>query len=205
MPKQSDYERVNRLVVLPVNATWATKLPDQMVEALVEDLAGYDDEILKAAVIEVRRTCKTTPRIAHLVEACQKHGGSTRRGEGSDGYYAALKKRDEDARAMARRFTDQFQLSPLAARARSEGWESPLLGYAYEAAWLQAQYITEARNPGYSHTVLTGHRNVERQELDRRIREFIGFCKRQATFGTIDLPEVPNYLIDEWKREARAA
>ncbi len=72
MPNQNDFDRITRIVVTPLTAFYGSKFPEAMVEAIVEDLASYSDDTLKAAVLDVRRTCKTTPRIATLVEACGK-------------------------------------------------------------------------------------------------------------------------------------
>jgi hypothetical protein len=203
MPKQSDYERIRRLVIDQIASVWGTKLPDPMVEAFIEDLADYDDTTLVAAMREVRRTCKLPPRIAHLVEACRSVGGERagQSGDAAAAFSAALRQRDGDAERMAKAFVGQFAFVDLAGEARIGGWERPLLAYAYEAALLQARYLTRACNPGYGQLVLTGGKQLETHEIEARIREFVTFCMRQASTGTIEVAP-PAYLLAEWKADA---
>lgn len=207
MPKQSDFDRINRLVVVPLATFYGTKFTEGFIDAMVEDLCGYNDDALQAAVLEVRRTCKTTPRIAHLVEAC-KHaqGANSQDSASTQDYIASLRKRDDDARRMAKEFMDMFIFTEIAQRARKEGWESYLFAYAYEAAWLQAQNITRSCNPGFNHNPIVGRFNVKKNEeiheIRKRCEEFVSFCKRQAATGIIEI-SVPNYLIDEWKAAAK--
>lgn len=202
MAKQADYERINRLIVTPISTTWATKVPEGMVEAYVEDLAGFSDDILRAAFLEVRRSCKTLPRIAHFVEACRNLGGS--RGgvtDSAEEYYRSLRGRDFDAMGAAKRFTEQFELTEQARRAKAEGWDSPLMAYAFEAALLQSRYQNRSPNPGFNQAVLTGSRSLTTEEVERRCRDFVASCKRQAATGTIEV-NPPGYLTDEWRQKA---
>lgn len=134
-------------------------MPDAMAEAFVEDLARYDDSTLAAAMIEVRRTCKSTPRIAHIVEACRALSGE-RAGDTStaEACYGGMRKRDAEAGRMAKEFVKLFRTHPLATAAREEGWGSTLMAYAYESAILQARFICRAANPGFNQNALTGRK-----------------------------------------------
>lgn len=199
MAKQTDYERINRLIIAPMSATWQVKVPEGMVDGYVEDLAGFSDETLAAAFREVRRTCKTPPRIAHFVEACRSVGGAgPTNSDGAAEFLSGLRKRESDARRKAREFTDRFALTQLAQQARAEGWERRLMDFVYEAAWLQAQYIAGIPHPGYSQSSLA---NLRIDDAERRCREFCESCRRQAQTGTIDV-SVPGYLIAEWRHKA---
>lgn len=199
MAKQSDYERINRLIIMPMSATWNTKVPEGMVQAFIEDLAPYSDDTLAAAFREVRRTSKTPPRIAHFVEACRNiGGGSSGIAVNTDQFLAGLRKREYEARKKASDFLNRFSTTELALQARAEGWERRLLDYAYEAAWLQAQFIDRIPNPGFSQGPLVNRRN---EDTELRCREFVDACRRQARTGSIEVT-VPDHLIEEWRPRA---
>lgn len=199
MAKQADYERINRLIITPMLSTWQVKVPEGMIDGYVEDLAAYSDETLAAAFREVRRTCKTPPRIAHFVEACRSVGGTgASSSDDAAEFLSGLRTREYEARKRAREFTDQYALTQLAQQARTEGWERRLMDYVYEAAWLQAQFIARIPNPGFSQGPFANWRN---DDTDRRCREFVEFCRCQSQTGTMDVSP-PAYLIEEWRPKA---
>lgn len=69
---QSDTERVTRLVLKPLEAIYG-KFTDDAAKLMVEDLAAYDNETLVESVRDVRRNIKSFPKIAHLIEYCERN------------------------------------------------------------------------------------------------------------------------------------
>lgn len=202
MPNQSDFERINRLVIQPLAIAYGTRYPEPMIDAMINDLADFDDACLERAVVEVRRTRKLSPSIAHIVEACVKVGGKRVSSIGQhQNFYSVLKRRDEDAHAMARRFMAGFDSLPIAAEAKAGGWYNQAERYASECALLQARYMTDVANPGFSLIALTDAAKVPMDQVDRIRGRFIAFCKRQADTGTIAV-DFPADLIELWKPKA---
>lgn len=201
MAKQSDYERINRLIIAPMVTTWQVKVPEGMIDGYVEDLSPYNDQTLAAAFREVRRTSKTPPRIAHFVDACRNiaGAGSVDTTRASD-YFAGIRRSEEDLRSTAKRFMDGYEACGLMDQAKAEGWAEKLRAYAYEAAYLQAQFMANVKNAGFSQSPFANWRNVD---TEKRCRDFVTSCRSQARTGTIEV-SVPSYLIDEW-RARRAA
>jgi hypothetical protein len=69
---QYDTERVTRIVLKPLEALYG-KYNDEAAKLIIEDLSPYDNATLSEAVRDVRRSVKSFPKIAHLVEYCEKN------------------------------------------------------------------------------------------------------------------------------------
>lgn len=203
MTKQADFERITRLVIDPITTYWGGKIPDAMAEAFIEDLSRYGDSTLSAAMASVRRTCKSMPRVAHLVDACEQIAPSRSANEDkAQAVFDDHRQRNERARRLTAEFLDGFELSDQMRAAKAEGWDVPLRDYARNAASFQSQIIARESNPGYRMMPLT--HPLKQNENNLRCSEFEAACRKQAAKGVIDV-FVPGYLIEEWKPKPVAA
>lgn len=210
---QHDFQKVQRHIIEPMTRIYNPPAhlrddPKAFADALEEYgrvLSGYSADTLQKGWNEVKDGHKTWiwPHFQAIRDACERLKPSNESASPSGGSFRAdLYRREETARVEARQFLAAFESSPLAIQARAEGWERPLLAYATEAAGLQALYIRNVPNPGFGSMVLIGGARPPQDELTRRCNDFVGFCRRQAQTGTIDV-QPPGYLVAEWR--ARAA
>lgn len=63
------YLKVKAAVITPIEKHYGGTLNEEQIEAFVEDLGGYGEDVLNAAWKEVRRTCRTRPTLAHVLDA----------------------------------------------------------------------------------------------------------------------------------------
>lgn len=198
--KQHDLMRITKLVITPLGQIYGA-YSREVSEMMIDDLADFDDATLRKAVERVRKHYKSQPRIAHIVEACHEVSDTLVRDTSeADKHYNDLKRRDIDAMILAKNFLDGYRVAGLAATALLEGWYDRLLAYAEQASLLQARYITNAINPGYTQGVfMRGKMTVA--EMVFRCKSFVRQCKEQAGLGFIEV-QVPSYLIDEWRAES---
>lgn len=199
---QAEFERVNREIIDPIKRHYGCQFDADTISDYVDDLGRYKKETLQSAMEIVRREQKRRPALATVIEACKQamQGQSRQSTSSAEEYYASLKKRDSDAVDMAASFQEQFKQSQLYLNACKEKYDVKLLEYVYQSALLQARFITKAANPGYNQNVLTNNINLDGDIVKNRIREFVEYCRKQASTGVIDT-QVPHYLIDEWKQE----
>ena len=194
--KQADIERINRLVINPLSAIYGA-FPAEMADMLIEDLAEFDNGTLESAVVAVRRTRISQPRIAHIVQACVEARNSQPSAPKNEAeqFVAALGKRTEDARRRAAELTAGFYVEELMQQAIAEGWERELRRYVYGAAWLQSQYGFEVPNPGFDSMALctTSHATWK-----ARVVNFVRQCKRRD-FAL----HPPAEMVEEWRELAR--
>lgn len=65
---QSDFEKVNRIVILPMNRHWPAAMDSETQEDFVKHLAKYPDRELKNAMESLVATSKSRPKIPHIIE-----------------------------------------------------------------------------------------------------------------------------------------
>lgn len=115
MPTQSDFNRVNQYIIQPVRKLFGGEINDYAIEAMIEDLCGYSDEVLQEGMKLLRKTAKRHPSIAHIVEACED-AAKVKTHTGTGFVYAATKPVDHVAQAEA---VMKTQFGQMALR---EGW-----------------------------------------------------------------------------------
>lgn len=72
MADQGTTTKVMRSILDPMQRFYGLKtLDDEVASAYIEELGRYDEATLTAAWKQVRRECKTLPKLAHFVEACE--------------------------------------------------------------------------------------------------------------------------------------
>lgn len=66
-----DFDRITEHVISKV-AAWWKPYNDDVIDALIEDLAPFDNITLQVAMKKLRKTCKNQPRISQIIEACEE-------------------------------------------------------------------------------------------------------------------------------------
>lgn len=70
---QSPAEKVRAAIIEPMQRFYGgTAMNAYQIEAFVEDLGRYSQELLDAAWKQVRRTCKSRPNVAHFIAAIEE-------------------------------------------------------------------------------------------------------------------------------------
>lgn len=72
MQNQTSYDRINTAMIARLNLFYNTRLSDEVVEAMVEDLSRFSTEALKEAFKKIRGKCKKMPSLAEVIEHCEK-------------------------------------------------------------------------------------------------------------------------------------
>src|SRR5581483_10023817 len=66
------FEKVHRCILGPLFRLFRGEINEEMTEAIVDEIGHYPEETLTEGMKIVRRTCKSYPKIAHIVEACEQ-------------------------------------------------------------------------------------------------------------------------------------
>lgn len=77
---QHDTSRIHQNVIKPLEAMYG-KFNDEAAKMIIEDLAVFSDDVLRMAAKKVRQNCKSFPKIAHIIEACNEIMPRTTRAE----------------------------------------------------------------------------------------------------------------------------
>lgn len=99
------------------------------------------------------------------------------------------------ARERAWDYMTSYRSGSLMKQAEAEGWAYELEQYAYESAWLQAQYALNVPNPGFSSMALF---STNQAVLHLRRKTFVETCRRNGMRGMIDVA-VPSEMIAKWR------
>lgn len=115
MPTQNDFNRITLHIIQPVRKLYGGEINDYAIEAMVEDLSGYSDEVLQSGMKILRKSCKRNPSIAHIVESCEEAAKIK-----SAPIYAAPIKAHEQTQSTST--AEQVMKSPFGQKALREGW-----------------------------------------------------------------------------------
>lgn len=199
MPNQQHTERVFRVVITPFKMHFGD-VSDAMADAFIEELGGFDEDILKAGFRDVVRTCKTKARLAHVVEACEKRAAITGK-SGIESPEAQAKYpwnvTDKKMIGLWKSYVEEYLRRPICLEAQQEGWLIHLQRYVSECAYLQAQWISGVRNIGWCHTNIFSPDDP----TDSQMRDFLASQKQQALTGHIDVG-IPAGKFAQWKAMA---
>lgn len=114
--------------------------PDAYAAAMVEDLSSFSADVVRLAAQRSRRTCKTLPTIAHMLEACQVEVGQRQAIAGTlrraiAEYEAAIAKGSAEADSIAVRVsTTAPDLTVSAVRTLFDDLCGSPLGFAPEGS-----------------------------------------------------------------------
>lgn len=195
---QKQHERIKKLVVDPLEAVYGG-FSDDAVKFMVEDLKDYPDHTLSNAVREVRKTVKSFPKIAHIVEACKGSKAERADTSSAEAFYAQLQEKYQKAQQDAQEYTTHYMASGLALRANVDGWAKYLEKYVYCHASLQAHLITKL-NAGYDSDALYNACYLRITEAhpeigtERKKRE-LAFARKQSFINVEPLAD----MIAEWQ------
>ena len=78
------YQKAKQTIIDPAQALYGGHpLNDAQVEAFVEDLGGYSEDVLNRAFKQVRQECRMRPSLAHFVTAIREFTENTSTGVAS--------------------------------------------------------------------------------------------------------------------------
>lgn len=165
MTAQAAAAKVMRCIVSPFNRIYG-EMDADLVDDLIEDLGEFTEESLERGWKQVRRTRKSRPTIAHIIEACEAANENKFQAKIAQGPMP-WDECDEKITAMVSDYLGQFQATTTWKTACAEGWGGRLLAYVKAVASYQANKI--CANPhtpiGMTEIFLKPVREITKDEL----------------------------------------
>lgn len=196
MLNQSNYDKVNSKMIAPLNVFFSTRLPDEMVDAFVEDLSEYSAETLGKSFKQLRRSCKRMPTLAQVIEVCKEMRSDNYQNNGlSQKVSEEIETNNEKCSAMVDRYIADYKTRAIWLQASREGWQMELWRYVNAVATIQAQMICK-QTVGWNKADIFG---INYQLSDEEIHHFFESQKAQAEAGFISVSD-PASRIEEWRK-----
>ena len=196
--KNEDLERVSENFLNPMMELYSKKLNQYQVQAYVEDLCQFSNDVLLGAVLQLRRSGQYFPKISECITACEKVQARVKKP--TDHKISEVINDLDEARKMAKEYTDRFMTTPTGNEAERNKYSFQLFRYVFAAAMLQAQMILGMKNLGWSSMDLFGDTTPSTDE----VKVFFAKSREQANQNYIDVA-IPASKFQEWKGQNQQA
>jgi len=200
MTNQANAQKVMRAIIDPYKRVYGDMHPD-LVDDLIEDLGSYSEEILASGWKEVRRTRKSKPTIAHIIEACEKAAEKRIKGK-TEGISLPWIEADQKAETLLNAYLKTILNHATFKAAESGGYDVELYNYIKAVAGYQAQKIAGVSNPEINWFDVFGWGRSSGSNLvaQKEKAQFLAKQQEQISTGQVGV-SVPLELIRKWEQQ----